>query len=133
MKIEKKHRRKARIEMIPLIDVIFLLLVTFILFSMSMKVHKVLPVVLPSASTAQIETKKTIDITVCENGSIFVERKKIETVKLAGLLKEYRIKSPDRAVMISGHKKASYESVAAVLEATGKAGIKEVSLEMKWE
>ncbi|MDY0045415.1 MAG: biopolymer transporter ExbD, partial [Syntrophales bacterium] len=111
----------------------FLLLITFILFSMSMKVHRVLPVVLPSASTAQIEKKNTITITVRENGNIFIEREKVDTGKLAGLLKEYHIKAPDHAVMISGAKKASYERVAAVLEATGKAGIKEVSLEMKWE
>jgi biopolymer transport protein ExbD len=40
MKVSKQYSKKARIEMIPLIDVIFLLLVTFIFFTMSMAIER---------------------------------------------------------------------------------------------
>jgi len=56
MKVSRRYTTKARIEMIPLIDVIFLLLVTFIFFTISMTIHRGLPVQLPSASSAMVET-----------------------------------------------------------------------------
>ena len=52
MKVALPERRKGRIEMIPLIDIVFLLLVVFIYAMLSMAVHRGLPVVLPSSAAA---------------------------------------------------------------------------------
>ena len=48
--------KKPRIEMLPLIDIVFLLLVFFIYAMLSMAVHRSLPVVLPTSSAAQVDT-----------------------------------------------------------------------------
>ena len=77
MKVSKQYIKKARVEMIPLIDVIFLLLVTFIFFTMSMAIHRGLPVQLPSSSTAQVERKDFVDVTIKEDGTLYLDRKEM--------------------------------------------------------
>jgi biopolymer transport protein ExbD len=133
MKLDRKHTGKARIEMIPLIDVIFLLLVTFILFSMSMSVHRGIPVVLPSASTSQIEKKAAIEISIKKDGSIYMDGEKGDLADLSEYVGKRRLASPEFVVFISADKKASYEAVVAVMDAVRKAGIKRLSLETEWD
>jgi len=133
MKLAKRYAKKARIEMIPLMDVIFLLLVAFIFFTMSMTIHRGLPVQLPTSATARIEKRDLTDITIREDGRIFLNKKE---TNLSGLLTQLTIlhrESPETKVLISGDKKASYETIVSVMDAVRKSGITGVSLETKWE
>ncbi|MCD6154122.1 MAG: biopolymer transporter ExbD [Syntrophobacterales bacterium] len=133
MKIQRRYTGKARIEMIPLIDVIFLLLVTFIFFTMSMTMHRGLPVQLPASSTAKVEKKNFADITIRKDGEIFLDKKE---VNLSGLLRQLSTlhhNSPETKVLISGDKKVPYETIIAVMDAVRKSGITGVSLETKWK
>jgi biopolymer transport protein ExbD len=65
--------KKPRIEMLPLIDIVFLLLVFFIYAMLSMAVHHSLPVSLPVSSAAGIDTELSITIAVRRNGEIFLD------------------------------------------------------------
>ena len=58
MKIHLPATKKARIEMLPLIDIVFLLLVFFIYAMLSMAVHRGLPVELPLSTTAEIDKNR---------------------------------------------------------------------------
>ena len=64
--------KKPRIEMLPLIDIVFLLLVFFIYAMLSMAVHRSLPVSLPVSSSAEISTELNVAITVNHSGEIFI-------------------------------------------------------------
>ena len=64
MKVTLPGRRKSRIEMIPLIDIVFLLLVVFIYAMLSMAVHRGLPVALPASSAAEIEKSLVLSVTI---------------------------------------------------------------------
>lgn len=133
MKVSKQYIKKARVEMIPLIDVIFLLLVTFIFFTMSMAIHRGLPVQLPSSSTAQVERKGFVDITIKEDGTVYLDRKEMTLSELAARLTVIHRESPETRVLISGDKKASYELIISVMDAVKKSGIPGVSLETEWK
>lgn len=133
MKISRKYTHKARIEMIPLIDVIFLLLVTFIFFAMSMTIHKGIPVDLPDSGTAQVDKSKFSEITVKKDGAIFFNREKTTISALLPRLSILYQKSPDIRIMISGDRGASYERIISVLDVVRKSGISGVSLETEWE
>ncbi len=133
MKISRKYTHKARIEMIPLIDVIFLLLVTFIFFAMSMTIHKGISVDLPASGTAQVDKNKFSEITVKKDGAIFFNRGKTTLSALLPRLSILHQKSPDIRIMISGDRGASYERIISVLDVVRKSGISGVSLETKWE
>ena len=75
MKIKLQEERKVRIEMLPLIDIVFLLLVVFIYTMLSMAVHNGLPVSLPSSSIAEPEQNFILAVTIKENHDIFVNKK----------------------------------------------------------
>lgn len=133
MKIAGKYSSKARIEMIPLIDVVFLLLVTFIFFAMSMTIHKGIPVNLPESGTARVDKSEFSEITVKEDGKIFFNGEETSIPVLFSRLTKLRQDSPDIRIMISGDRGSSYESIISILDVVRKAGISGVSLETKWE
>ena len=64
MKIKIRDTRKVRIEMVPMIDCMFLLLVFFIYAMLSMAVHRGLPVNLPASSTVKIDKKLILAVTI---------------------------------------------------------------------
>lgn len=128
MKISRRHTDKARIEMIPLIDVVFLLLVTFIFFAMSMTINRGIPVNLPVSSAALVEEKDCAQISIKENGEIFFNREKMNAQALLSRLVLLHRESPGTKIIISGDRKASYESVVSVIDAVKNAGISGLSL-----
>ena len=68
MKVKPVGVKKARIEMLPLIDIVFLLLVFFIYAMLSMAVHRGLPVELPVSTTAEIDKKLVLSVTIDAQG-----------------------------------------------------------------
>jgi len=133
MKLSRRHTGKARIEIIPLLDVIFLLLVAFIFFTMSMTIHRGLPVRLPSSSTADVEKKDFADITIKEDGGLFLDKQEVTLPELIVILTSLHRESPEQKVLISGDKKVPYETIVAVMDAVRKSGIDGVSLETEWK
>jgi len=133
MKIPRRYTGKARIEIIPLLDVIFLLLVAFIFFTMSMTIHRGLPVQLPASSTARIEKKSFSDITIREDGKIFLDKQEMNLSELISQLTILHRESPKIKVLMSGDKNVPYEMIIAVMDAVRKSGISGVSLETKWK
>lgn len=119
--------------MIPLIDVIFLLLVAFILFTMSMTIHRGLPVQLPSASTAMVEKKGFIEITIDKDGKIFIEKQNVTLKDLQEQLISLHREFPRKKVLISGDKKSSYDTIISVMDTVKQSGISGVSLETTWK
>ena len=133
MKVSRRYTTKARIEMIPLIDVIFLLLVTFIFFTISMTIHRGLPVQLPSASSAMVEKKGFVEITIQKNGKIFIDKQDVTLKDLQVRLTALHRESPQTKVLISGDRKSSYDSIISVMDAVKQSGISGVSLETTWK
>lgn len=119
--------------MIPLIDVIFLLLVAFIFFTMSMTIHRGLPVQLPASSTAQVERKGFVEITIKDDGRVYLDKKEANLSELSARLTVLHRDSPKMRILISGDKKASYELIVSVMDAVKKSGIPGVSLETEWK
>ena len=66
--------RKARIEIIPMIDVVFFLLVFFMMASLAMTIYQGLPVALPEAASGQKNAAETASITLSKDGGSFLDR-----------------------------------------------------------
>ena len=133
MKISRRYSGKARIEMIPLIDVIFLLLVAFIFMAMSMVVHRGIPVDLPKSSTSSVDKKEFISIGVRANGKVFLEKEEVTLNRLLSRLTSHYREFPEVKVIIMGDKKASYEQIISIMDVVRKSGITSLSLETKWK
>jgi len=127
----KVHSKSARIELIPLIDIIFLLLVFFIYSMLSMVVYRGIPVQLPEADSVEKQTDDVLAITINADGGIFVDREKVSRMELISVLKELRAAAPDRGVIISGHGEVDYRVFVEVLDKVRLAGFKQVSMEAR--
>ena len=127
-------KRRARIEIIPLIDIVFFLLATFVMVSLSMVKNQGVKVQLPSASTGSRQEAGEKDftvITVTANGDIFLNKKKISAFELPARLKEIKQKEGDPAVLLNGDDKALLGKAVYVLDEARKAGIKKFALGTK--
>jgi len=123
------ENRKARVEMLPLIDVVFLLLVFFIYAMLSMVVHRGLRVELPSASTAEVDRNEYVSITIAKDNSIFVHKERVELSGLIEKVMEHADKKADIPVFINGDRRADLGVAIKILDLLKSAGIKEVSFE----
>jgi biopolymer transport protein ExbD len=123
---------EARIEIIPLIDIMFFLLASFMLVSLSMVNLKSVKVNLPTAVTATPELKKDfVDISVDRQGGIFLDRKPYGVHELSSALAAAKKANPDVRVFISGDEDARHGAVMQALDAVRAAGIDKVAFETK--
>jgi biopolymer transport protein ExbD len=125
-------RRRARIEIIPLIDIMFFLLATFIMVSLSMIQNQAVPVNLPSAHSAKSDsTKPAVALSVTTDGKIYWDKEETNLEALPEKLKGLLALGGDPKVIINGDKKADFGTVVAVLDAVRKAGIKHTAIRAK--
>jgi biopolymer transport protein ExbD len=132
MRIRREFTRRPRIEMIPLIDVVFLLLVFFIYSMLSMTVHRGLPVNLPTASTATVDKENFITITLQRDGRLFLEDREVDTRTLPTFLLEQKKRNPNIQVYLRADREASYQRAVEVMDLVRSAGIHKLALETQW-
>ncbi len=125
-----RARKKARIEIIPLIDIIFFLLATFIMVSLSMVKNKGIPVNLPVATTSAAEDRKDfVTISVTAKEEIFWDQEKTTLAELPGRLEKLKADGPDPKIFLNGDAKAELGSAVAVLDAIRQSGISKIAIE----
>ena len=130
MRVQAYAFKRARIEIVPLIDVIFFLLATLVMVSLSMTKNQGVPVQLPGASTAEkIEDRdKAVTLTVCRNGEIFFNKDKVTVAQLPFKLQTYKAASKDPKIVVSAEANADFRHVVAVLDEARKVGILKVGI-----
>ena len=122
----------ARIEIVPLIDIMFFLLAAFMLVSLSMVNMKSVKVNLPTATTATAETKNDfINIAVDKSGMIFCDKQPVGANELALSLTTAQRTNENLRVFISGDKDARHGDVIHVLDVLRGAGIQKVAFEIR--
>ena len=134
MKVPSGHLgiKKPRIEMLPLIDIVFLLLVFFIYAMLSMAVHRSLPVSLPVSSAAEVHTELNLTLTVNSQGEIFLDNKNVSQEELQTfLLEKTRKTAHSKFVQVDlfADKTLSYQELYRVLDIIRTAGVSNVSLQ----
>ena len=128
-------RKKANIQIIPLIDVIFFLLATFVLFTLSLNRIVSVPVELPVAAPQTDRPppeNPPVTLQVTDAG-IYWDRDLITERELPPRLQNYveqaRMKSIDPRLLLAGDDRAKFGPTVTVLDEVRKAGIKQVSIE----
>jgi biopolymer transport protein ExbD len=133
MKVNPRTARKVRIEMLPLIDIVFLLLVFFIYAMLSMAVHRGLPVVLPSSSTARIDKHLILSVTVKSEGPIYVDKEQVPMESLTEALRKKVQGSRDPGVLLFADRSIPYQKLFNVLDQIRMAGLSRISLQAELE
>ena len=131
-KIKLPARKKARIEIIPLIDVIFFLLATFVLFTLSLNSIRSVPVDLPVAPPPSKEKPpESVVIQVSGDGAIFWNRELIDMGEVPARIAHYKTQTDDPRIMLAGDEKARFGATVAILDEVRKAGIEKFSVETR--
>jgi biopolymer transport protein ExbD len=125
------HGDEARIEVVPLIDIMFFLLASFIMVSLSMTQLSRVPIELPAASTAIPDTKiPPFQITVDSHGVLTWDGKIITPSEITTRLNQQATPTETR-VLISADAESRHKDVLSALNAVRAAGIEKVSFESK--
>ncbi|MGA3068043.1 MAG: biopolymer transporter ExbD [Tepidisphaeraceae bacterium] len=124
---------EARIEIIPLIDIMFFLLASFMLISLSMvNLHFIKVNLPPAASPAAVaETRKNLlDVSVDRAGNIYLNKTPTPDGELIRDLTAARLDDPQLRVLITGDRDARHGDVIHALDLVRSAGIDKVAFEI---
>ncbi len=123
---EPIERRRARVEMVPLIDTIFLLLAFFLYAMLSMVVHRGLPVELAPAASAAADRRDSVVITITRDDRLYVDREPAALETLSAQVAARMRESGERPVWISGDVEASLGLSLQVLDRLRGMGVEEI-------
>lgn len=125
-------RKKARLEIIPLIDIMFFLLASFMMVTLTMTKQRTVSVNLPAASTSQTNLKPdNIALAVTASGQIMIEKKKVTLDELAVLIKQRLAINKDLPIYISGDTATPHGAMIAVLDYVRRCGVTKVAFNVK--
>jgi biopolymer transport protein ExbD len=133
MKVDLPASKKARIEMLPLIDIVFLLLVFFIYAMLSMAVHRGLPVDLPLSTTAEINKKLVLSVTVKADKAIYVDKERVALADLTQVLQSKAGGIREPGVLVFADRALPYQMIYDVLDKIRLAGLSRISLQADFE
>jgi biopolymer transport protein ExbD len=130
MRVRTHEIRKPRVEIVPLIDVIFFLLATFVMVSLSMTKNQGVQVQLPSASTAEKiqDRDQAVTVTVKQNGELFFNKDKIAAAQLPFKFQSYASGAKDPKVVVTAEQNVNFRYVVQALDEARKAGIVKVAI-----
>jgi biopolymer transport protein ExbD len=126
-----RPQKRARIEIIPLIDIIFFLLATFVMVSLSMVKNNGIPVNLPVAAGVAQDRNEFVSISVTEQGEVYWNKEKTSLAELPKRLEQLKATTPDPKVYLNGDTKAELGQAVAVLDEVRHAGISKVAIETR--
>jgi biopolymer transport protein ExbD len=121
--------KKARIEMLPLIDIVFLLLVFFIYAMLSMAVHHSLPVALPTSASAEIDLGESLSIAVDAEGDVSLNGKPVSRDALRHALEQEKKRDRARTISLFADRSLKYQELFRVLDLIKQAGLENISLQ----
>lgn len=137
MKVRRRNYKQARIEMLPLIDTVFLLLVFFIYAMLSMAVQRSLPLDLPDSLQAAITKERQVAVSVRRGEAgveVFVDQKRLGLRQLEERLAILADTDGDGLqVSLFAEKNISYQELYTVLDSIQASGVKAVSLQAQGE
>ena len=123
-----KVETQPRLMIIPMIDIIFFLLVFFMISTLSMVEQKTVPVNLPQAASAKNDLSKSITLTVQANGTILFDQEDIPAALLEKRIRLEMQKNPDPHIILRGDKDAAYGQVISAFDALKQAGAQKISV-----
>jgi biopolymer transport protein ExbD len=124
--------KRARIEIIPLIDVIFFLLATFVLFTLSLNKSNGILVTLPKAETSiDRDPNGTVTISVTDEGTIAWNKDLVTLDEFLQRLQQYKRDQPEGRILINGDERAFFAQAIYIFDEARKAGFQQVFIETR--
>ena len=127
--------KKARIEIIPLIDIMFFLLASFMMVSLSQVHMKGIKVNLPTGQSGETQAKRDyISVSVDSNGHAYFDKEEMKDYdQLAAILKRVHDENPEAKVFVRGDSNTVHGNIIRVLDSLRSVGFYKVAFEIKSE
>ncbi len=123
----RKGHRGVEVNMGPLIDMVFLLLIFFVVTTSFVK-ETGIDVQRPTANTAEIKEKGNVLIGVTQGGKVFLDRKQIDVRSVRAHMARVLAENPESSVVIVADRQSQTGTVIKVMDQCRLAGVKNVSI-----
>ncbi|HEY7164166.1 MAG TPA: biopolymer transporter ExbD [Candidatus Binatia bacterium] len=131
MRLARRNIKKARIEIIPMIDTIFFLLVFFMISTLSMARYTGLPVNLPKAASGQQAPSESAAVTITQDGKVFIDKQEVPRENVRAILQQRLAVKPDLLVLINGDEHVEHGVVVDIMDAARQAGVAKMAIAVK--
>jgi biopolymer transport protein ExbD len=131
MRLTRRTVKKARIEIIPMIDTIFFLLVFFMISTLSMARYSGLPVNLPKAASGQQPASESVAITITADGKVFIDKQEVPRENVRTVLQQRVSEKPDLLILINADERVEHGRVVDVLDDARQAGVTKMAIAVK--
>jgi biopolymer transport protein ExbD len=126
--------KKARIEIIPLIDIMFFLLASFMMVSLSQVHLKGIKVNLPTGQSGQTQDKQNyVSFSVDKDGYIYFDKERIALEEVYPRLQKIYAENGDAKVFVRGDREALHGNVTRLLDQIRSSGFNKIAFEIKSE
>ena len=133
MRLPPSEKKKARIEIIPMIDTMFFLLVFFMIATLSMTLQRGMPVNLPTAGSTTDKVKEQVSLTITEDGALYYDKDPIAIQALEAKLVALLGRDADPSVVINADEQVSHGRVIEVMDKVRLSGIHNMAIATKPE
>ena len=131
MRLQRRSIKKARIEIIPMIDTIFFLLVFFMISTLSMTQFKGMPVNLPKSASGQQAPAESAAITIDKDGRIFFNKEPIDKACLGEFLHRQLAKNAETLVVINADDGVHHGQVIEIMDIARSANVVKMAIAVK--
>lgn len=131
MRIQRRSLKKARIEIIPMIDTIFFLLVFFMISTLSMAQYRGMPVNLPKAASGRQAPAESAAITIDKQAQLFFNKQPVDKAELGDLLRQQLAKNADLLVVINADDGVEHGHVVKVMDIARSANVARMAIAVK--
>lgn len=119
---------KPVLMIIPMIDIIFFLLVFFMMSMLTMVTQKTIALNLPKTTVAKVDTTKTVPVSVTKDGQIYVEQDPVTLEELSARLATMKTGDEKLTLVLRGDTEVNYGAVVSVMDVIRLSGIERVSM-----
>lgn len=120
--------RTPKLMIIPMIDIIFFLLVFFMMSTLNMVYQKTLPINLPLAASSQQDAETPLIITLSKTGQVHLEQEEIPLEALQEQLKKRLAAQAKRSVILRADQAAEHGKVVAIMDELKMAGVQKLAI-----
>lgn len=123
-----RTNRSPKLMIIPMIDIIFFLLVFFMMSTLYMIEQHIIPINLPYAATQKVQTESSISATVVPSGKILFENEEVTLAEFGKRAKIELSKNKDIVFVLRADQQAEYGKVVAALDELKSAGVSKIAI-----
>ncbi len=123
-----REDKEPRLMIIPMIDIIFFLLVFFMMSMLSMVVQRSIDLSLPQTATAKVNVQESVPVSITAGGDIYVEREKVSRADFRHRMEIEKTRNPELNVILRADAKSEHEVFVYVLDQVKSIGINRIGI-----